>query len=144
VVRVPAGVGNFSLHHDVPTGSGAHPDSYPMVPGTLSLGVKRPGREADHSPPSSSEVKNAWNYTSTLQYAFMAWCSVKAQGQLYLHIKVANKFFDNAANFRYMVQVVTKQNYIHDETTSKLISWNTCYHSVEKFLYLVSCVKPKY
>jgi hypothetical protein len=27
------------------------------VPGTLSLGVKRPGREADHSPPYSAEVK---------------------------------------------------------------------------------------
>jgi hypothetical protein len=27
------------------------------VPGTLSLGVKRQGREADHSPPSSAEVK---------------------------------------------------------------------------------------
>jgi hypothetical protein len=27
--------------------------------------VKRPGLEADHSPPSSDEVKNAWNYTST-------------------------------------------------------------------------------
>jgi hypothetical protein len=27
------------------------------VPGTLSLGVKRPAREADHSPPSSAEVK---------------------------------------------------------------------------------------
>jgi len=35
------------------------------VPGALSLGVKRPGREAHHSPPSSAEVKNAWNYTST-------------------------------------------------------------------------------
>jgi hypothetical protein len=28
------------------------------VPGALSPGVKRPGREADHSPPSSAEVKN--------------------------------------------------------------------------------------
>jgi hypothetical protein len=27
------------------------------VPGALSLGVKRSGREADHSPPSSAEVK---------------------------------------------------------------------------------------
>jgi hypothetical protein len=27
------------------------------VPGALSLGVKRPGREADHSPPSTAEVK---------------------------------------------------------------------------------------
>jgi hypothetical protein len=34
------------------------------VPGALSLGVKRPGREADHSPPSSAEAKNAWSYTS--------------------------------------------------------------------------------
>jgi hypothetical protein len=49
----------------------------PWVPGTLSLGVERPGREADHSPPSSAEVKNAWNYNSTPQYTFMAWCLVK-------------------------------------------------------------------
>jgi hypothetical protein len=47
------------------------------VPGALSLGVKRPGREADHPPPSSAEVKNEWSYTSTPQYALMACCSVK-------------------------------------------------------------------
>jgi hypothetical protein len=35
------------------------------IPWALSLGVKRPRREADHSPPSSAEVKNAWSYTST-------------------------------------------------------------------------------
>jgi hypothetical protein len=29
------------------------------VPETISPGVKRPGREADHSPPSSAKVKNA-------------------------------------------------------------------------------------
>jgi hypothetical protein len=57
------------------------------VPVTLSLEVKQPVREADHSPPSSTEDKNAWSYTSTPQYAFMAWCSVKAQGQLYLYEK---------------------------------------------------------
>jgi hypothetical protein len=33
-VRVPAGAGNFSPHHRVQTGSGAHPASYPM--GTTS------------------------------------------------------------------------------------------------------------
>jgi len=27
-------------------------------------GAKRLGREADHSPPSSAEAKNAWSYTS--------------------------------------------------------------------------------
>jgi hypothetical protein len=32
--------------------------------GTLSLVVKRPGREADHSPPSSAGARNAWSYIS--------------------------------------------------------------------------------
>jgi hypothetical protein len=36
-----------------------------LVPGALSLGVKRLGSEADHLPPSSAEVKNAWRYTYT-------------------------------------------------------------------------------
>jgi hypothetical protein len=36
--------------HAVQTYSGAHPASYPMgMGGSLSSGVKRPGREADHS-----------------------------------------------------------------------------------------------
>jgi hypothetical protein len=33
------------------------------VPGAISLGAKRPGREADHSPPTSAEVNNT-QYTS--------------------------------------------------------------------------------
>jgi hypothetical protein len=58
--------GNFSLHHRVQTGSGDHPSSYPMGTGGLfRWGLKRPGHEADHSPPSSAEVKNAWRYIST-------------------------------------------------------------------------------
>jgi hypothetical protein len=36
--------------------SGTHPASYPWVTGALSLGVKRPGREADHSLPPSAVV----------------------------------------------------------------------------------------
>jgi hypothetical protein len=71
-VRFPAGTGNFSRHH-LQTGSGTHPASYLRGNGALSLGVTQPGREADHSPPSSAEVKDAWSYTSTPQYAFMAW-----------------------------------------------------------------------
>jgi hypothetical protein len=53
-------------------------------PEALSLGVKWLGSEADHSPSISAEVKNAWSYTSALQYVFMALCSVKAQEQLKL------------------------------------------------------------
>jgi hypothetical protein len=52
-VRFPAGAANFSLHHRVQNGSRAHPAPYPMG----SLGIKRPGREADHSLPPSTEVK---------------------------------------------------------------------------------------
>jgi hypothetical protein len=47
------------------------------VPEALSLAIKRPERESGHSPSSSAEVKNAWNSTSTPQYIFVAWCSVK-------------------------------------------------------------------
>jgi hypothetical protein len=39
------------------TASGATQPPIQWVPGVLSLGVKWPGREADHSPPSSAEVK---------------------------------------------------------------------------------------
>jgi hypothetical protein len=35
------------------------------VPGALSLVEKWLGREADQSPFSSAEAKNAWSYTST-------------------------------------------------------------------------------
>jgi hypothetical protein len=68
------------------TGSGSTQPPTQWVPGVLSLGVKRLESEDDHSPPSSAEVKDAWSYTCTPQYAFMVWCSVKAQGQLYLYI----------------------------------------------------------
>jgi hypothetical protein len=40
------------------------------VPGDLSLGVKRLGREADRSPQSSAKVKDAWIYTSTSPIRF--------------------------------------------------------------------------
>jgi hypothetical protein len=41
------------------TGSGAHPASYLMgTGGPFPGGKERPGRDADHSPPSGAEVKN--------------------------------------------------------------------------------------
>jgi hypothetical protein len=51
------------------TGSGAHPASYPMGNRGSYPGVK---------------AAETWICTSTLQYSFMVWCSVKkAQRQLY-------------------------------------------------------------
>jgi len=47
----------LSFSH-VQTGSGAQPPIQ-WVPWALYPGVKRPGREANHFPTSSAEVKNA-------------------------------------------------------------------------------------
>jgi hypothetical protein len=38
----------------------------------LSPGVKKPGHEADNSPPSSAEVKNGGAIPPSLPYLFMA------------------------------------------------------------------------
>jgi hypothetical protein len=62
----------------VKTGSGAHPAFYPVGTRDSFPGGKALGLEADHSSPSSAEVKNVFSYISILQYAFMAF-SVGAQ-----------------------------------------------------------------
>jgi hypothetical protein len=61
---ISGGGREFFLSLPRPDHSGAHLTSYPMGTG-VSLGVKRPGRETDYSPPSTAEIKNAWSYTST-------------------------------------------------------------------------------
>jgi hypothetical protein len=58
-----------SLLHVIQTGSGAHTASYPMSNGSTA---PSPGREADHSPQTSGEVKNTRIYTSTPPYTFTA------------------------------------------------------------------------
>jgi len=77
-VRLPAGAIMGILLFATVSRPALGPTHSPIqwVPTCLSLGVKRPGREA--------EVKNAWSYTSTFQYTFMAWCSVLAKRQFYL------------------------------------------------------------
>jgi hypothetical protein len=55
------------------------------LPRVLSRGVKRPGREADHSPPSNAEVKNTWRYTYTSPYGFMVSCLIKHSDVTYYY-----------------------------------------------------------
>jgi hypothetical protein len=58
-VRSPAEAKGFSSSLCVQTGSEAHPASCTMCTGGPFPGGKaRPGRDADHSPPSSAEVVN--------------------------------------------------------------------------------------
>jgi hypothetical protein len=75
-VQVPVVSGIFLL--STPSRLVLGPTQPPIqcVQGALSPGIKRPGREADHSPPSNAEVKNTWIYTCTPPYAFMAWCLI--------------------------------------------------------------------
>jgi hypothetical protein len=70
-VRFPA-VQDFSLLHSAQTDIGAHPASYPM--GTMGSfsGVKRQGREVDHSPPCSAEVQKGGAIPPLPLYVFMA------------------------------------------------------------------------
>jgi hypothetical protein len=58
--------------------SPCRPDQYLYPPNLLTNGcrgsfpgVKRQGREADHSPPASAAVKKMWIYITTRPYAFM-------------------------------------------------------------------------
>jgi hypothetical protein len=71
-VRVPVGSRIFS--------SPRRPDEHWGPPSLLSneyrslfpRGIKRPGREADNSPPITAEVKKMWTSISTLPNAIMA------------------------------------------------------------------------
>jgi hypothetical protein len=65
-VRFPAGPEDFSSNLCVQTGSGAHPASCTMgTGGPFTGGKARPGRDADHSPPSSAEVVNEYELYSS-------------------------------------------------------------------------------
>jgi hypothetical protein len=80
--------GNFSHHHRVQNGSGAHPASYPMGTRGSFLGGKS-GRSVKLTThlrlvPRS---KNVWNYTSTPPICLLGVVlnlKKKAQGQFYL------------------------------------------------------------
>jgi hypothetical protein len=56
-------------------------------------------------------------------------------------IKIANRCFENVAQFRYLEMRVTNQNFIQEKIKRSLNSRNTCYHSVQNFYPLVCCLK---
>jgi hypothetical protein len=58
-VRSPAGAKDYPLTSVSRPALGPTQPPVQWVPGVLSPGVKaRPGRDADHAPPSSAEVEN--------------------------------------------------------------------------------------
>jgi hypothetical protein len=74
----------FCLRCHVQSGSGIHP-AFHSVGIVAYLWVKRPEREDDHSPPSSTEVTNTWSYTYTPQYVFMVCYLVKCRDSCEVH-----------------------------------------------------------
>jgi hypothetical protein len=72
----PGRVKNFLFSTSPMPALGSTQSPIEWVPGALPTGEKRPEREADHSPPDSAEVKKMWISTSTLPYAFMAYCLI--------------------------------------------------------------------
>jgi hypothetical protein len=65
---------HFSMSSRPALGSTQPPIQW--VPGSLSPGVKWPGREADHSLPASTEVKKTCVYIPTTLYVFMPQCLI--------------------------------------------------------------------
>jgi hypothetical protein len=86
-----SGRGKRCFLHSVQTGSGAHPISFQMGTGALSPGVRRPGREVDHSPPYSVEVKNCGAITLLPHTSSL-------RGMVVLHIPVYNENFGLSSN----------------------------------------------
>jgi hypothetical protein len=68
----PGRVKNFRFSMSSRPALGSTQPHLQRVPGALSPGIKRPEREADHSPPTSAEVKKMWICTPTSPYTFMA------------------------------------------------------------------------
>jgi hypothetical protein len=62
----------LSFVHIVQTGSEPHSASYPMRTSGTFHGDKVAEREAEHSPPTSAEVKETWIYSYNPPYIFMA------------------------------------------------------------------------
>jgi hypothetical protein len=83
----PRGLGIFLFSTASKTALGPTQPPIQWVGGALTLGVKRPGREADHPPPSSAEVKE-WVelYLHSLSTPSWRGAQLKAQGQLYLSL----------------------------------------------------------
>jgi hypothetical protein len=63
--QIPSEARDLPLLQNVQTGLGSYPASYSIDTITLSPGTEQPSHVADHSPPSSVNIKNEWRYTST-------------------------------------------------------------------------------
>jgi hypothetical protein len=75
--RCPAAARHISHLRSVHTGSEVRAPSSWTGANVRSSEVKLLASEADHSPLSSAEIKNEWNYSSIPLYPLMSCCLIK-------------------------------------------------------------------
>jgi hypothetical protein len=73
----------FSLF--VRTALGPAQSPIQLALGVLTLRIKWLGRKADHSPPSSAQIKNVWSYTSTAPVRLRGVVLSEAERKVYLY-----------------------------------------------------------
>jgi hypothetical protein len=54
-------------------------------------------------------------------------------------MRITNRSIENVAQFKYLGKA--DQNVIQEVIKKRINSGNACYHSVQKFCLLVSCIK---
>jgi hypothetical protein len=105
-IRVPVGARFFFPTSSRRIREPTHPPIQ-WVPGALSPRVKRPGREADYSPPTTAKVKNIWLYRVSQEEMLIFWeviVWVILNKKLYIYMcPIPNGFRDRAISL-YTVQ----------------------------------------
>jgi hypothetical protein len=56
-------------------------------------------------------------------------------------VKIANRCFENVAQFKSLGATVTHENLMQEEIKRRLNSGNVCYRSVQNLCLLVCCLK---
>jgi hypothetical protein len=74
-------------------------------------GKKRSGRDLDHSPPTSTDVKIEWSYTASLQNAFITWAGTTSLLKPKMSDQKAEKYCISA-----IVEVQNKELRSHTQT----------------------------
>jgi hypothetical protein len=111
---------DFSSSPCIQTSSGAHPASYPMgIWGSFPGGKARPGRDADHSPPSSAKVKNEQELY-LLSPHVPPWC---VAGQLLQLFQVGRCLHLDIMSWLYYMVLVIFQQLSHEPWHSEAKIW---------------------
>jgi hypothetical protein len=111
------------------------------VPEYLITGLKRPRREADHTPPSSAGVKDALNYTSIPPHIFMSWCLIKHM------VRLPGAVLSYTQRLLYLTFKYPPVNWTLFSTNSckklPLYSWIwiTIHRLSVRYIYVPSCYK---